>query len=40
MSLELIEGTLARARGGRYIESYIYDERKNSEALKEFDRSF
>jgi predicted N-acetyltransferase YhbS len=40
MAMELQEGYLAEARGGRYHESDIYDDSINSEAVKEFDRSF
>ena len=40
MAMELAPGYLAQARGGKYIESDIYDDGKNKEAVKEFEREF
>lgn len=40
MAMELKEGYLADVRGGRFYESDIYDDGKNSETVKEFDKSF
>lgn len=38
--MELIPGYLAKAVGGRYYESDIYNDELNREAVKEFDRKF
>ena len=40
MDMELIEGYLAKAKGGRFFESDIYDDELNREAVKEFDKAF
>jgi len=40
IAMELKKGYLANVRGGKYFESDILDDRKNGEALKEFDKSF
>jgi putative acetyltransferase len=40
MAMELTKGYLANVRGGKFFESDILDDRKNSEAVKEFDKSF
>ena len=40
MAMELTEGYLADLRGSKYYESDIYDENKNADAVKEFDKSF
>lgn len=40
MAMELKKGYLADVRGGKYYESDIYDDSKNGEAVKEFDKSF
>lgn len=40
MAMELMKGYLADVRGGKYYESDIYDDSKNGEAVKEFDKSF
>ena len=40
MAMELIPGYLAQARGGKYFESDIYDDEKNRETVKEFEREF
>jgi predicted N-acetyltransferase YhbS len=40
MAMELMKGYLADVRGGKYYESDIYDDSKNGEAVKKFDKSF
>lgn len=40
MAMELVKGYLADVRGGKYYESDIYDDSKNREAVKEFDKLF
>lgn len=40
MAMELKEGYLSDAQGGKYYESDIYDDRLNREAVEKFDRSF
>lgn len=40
MGMELIEGYLSKAKGGRFFESDIYDDELNREAVKEFDKAF
>jgi putative acetyltransferase len=40
MAMELTKRYLANARGGKYFESDILDDRKNGAAVKEFDKSF
>ncbi len=40
MAMELQPGYLSQARGGKYFESDIYDDEKNREAVKAFDRRF
>lgn len=40
MAIELQPGYLSQARGGKYFESDIYDDEKNREAVKAFDRRF
>lgn len=40
MGMELVEGYLEKVRGGRFYESDIYDDEKNREAVKAFDREF
>ena len=40
MAMELREGYLADVCGGKYYESDIYDDSKNGEAVKAFDKSF
>ncbi len=40
MSMELKEGYLKDARGGRFFESDIYNDELNREAVIEFDRAF
>lgn len=40
MGMELIEGYLSKAKGGRFIESDIYDDELNREAVRDFDRAF
>ena len=40
MAIELIDGYLTHLRGGKYYESDVYDDHKNSEAVTVFDRSF
>ncbi|GFP76283.1 hypothetical protein bsdtw1_02385 [Clostridium fungisolvens] len=40
MAMELIKGYLADVKGGKYYESDIYDDSKNREAVKEFDKAF
>lgn len=40
MAMELMKGYLTDALGGRYYDSDIYDDSKNGEAVKEFDKSF
>ena len=40
MGMELIPGYLSQAVGGRFFESDIYDDAKNSAAVKAFDASF
>lgn len=40
MAMELKEGFLADARGGKFYESNIYEDHKNREAVKEFDQTF
>jgi predicted N-acetyltransferase YhbS len=40
MAMELKVGYLAGVRGGKFFESDIYNDSKNSEAVKEFDKSF
>lgn len=40
MAMELINGYLADVQGGKYYESDIYNDSKNSEAVKEFDKLF
>jgi predicted N-acetyltransferase YhbS len=40
MAMELKEGYLANVRGDKYYESDIYDDSRNGEAVKEFDKSF
>jgi predicted N-acetyltransferase YhbS len=40
MAMELKKGYLVDAWGGKYYESDIYDDSKNREAVKEFDKLF
>lgn len=40
MAMELQSKYLSNARGGKYYESDIYDDEKNSESVKEFNRIF
>ena len=40
MAMELQEGYLSQARGGKYYESDIYDDEKNREAVKASDERF
>lgn len=40
MAMELTEGYLAKAKGGKYYESDIYDESIHAAAVMQFDRSF
>ncbi|QAA32206.1 GNAT family N-acetyltransferase [Clostridium manihotivorum] len=40
MAMELSEGYLAEALGGKYYESDIYEDSKNREAVKVFDQAF
>lgn len=40
MATELIEGYLGDVQGDKYYESDIYDDSKNGEVVKEFDKSF
>ena len=39
MGMELISDYLANARGGKYYESDIYNDKLNREAVKEFDKN-
>ena len=38
MAMELIAGYLSHVRGGRFIESDIYDDSHNADAVRIFDR--
>ncbi|WP_455718254.1 GNAT family N-acetyltransferase, partial [Anaerosporobacter sp.] len=40
MCMELIDGYLSSANGGKYIESDIYDDKHNKEAVIMFDKAF
>ena len=40
MGMELVPGYLEKVRGGRFYESDIYDDGKNSEAVEAFDQAF
>ena len=40
MAMELVNGYLAGVQGGKYYESDIYNDSKNGEAVKDFDKSF
>lgn len=40
MAMELTKEYLADVQGGKYYESDIYDDSKNGEAVKEFDKLF
>lgn len=40
MAMELVNGYLAGVQGGKYFESDIYNDSKNGEAVKDFDKSF
>ena len=40
MAMELKKGYLSDVRGGKYYESDIYDDSKNGEEVKEFDKLF
>ena len=40
MAMEMQEGYLSQARGGKYYESDIYDDEKNREAVKAYDERF
>lgn len=40
MGMELMDGYLEKVRGGRFYESDIYDDGKNKEAVKTFDKGF
>lgn len=40
MCMELIDGYLSNAAGGKYIESDIYDDDKNKESVNIFDKGF
>lgn len=39
-AMELIDGYLADAKGGKYYESDIYDDSLNKETVKAFDKTF
>ena len=36
----LVPGYLAKARGGKFYESDIYNDERNRETVKEFDKNF
>ena len=40
MGMELVPGYLAKARGGKFYESDIYNDERNRETVKEFDKDF
>ena len=40
MGMELIPDYLVNAYGGKYYESYIYNDELNREAVKEFENEF
>ena len=40
LCMELKEGYLTAARGGRFFDSDVYDERRHREEIREFDRQF
>lgn len=40
MAMELKEGYLKEVCGGRYFESDIYDDERNRETVRAFDREF
>ena len=40
LCMELKEGYLSAARGGRFFDSDIYDERRHRDEVREFDEAF
>lgn len=40
MGMELVDGYLGKMRGGRFYESDVYNDEKNREAVKAFDKEF
>ena len=40
MGMELVPGYLANSHGGKFYESDIYNDERNRETVKEFDKDF